>query len=129
MSLTGQLQAIGSRGYSLRWSTTPADRQDYETLVLDILDRAGAVVASDRRPVRVGGSVVTKDGGEMQRLAQVAWAEGITRTSPTPPTAEAPPLEIITEPVPVQEEAPHGEIPGYSIPDIHDVETQANDPV
>ena len=127
MSTTGQLQAIGSRGYSLRWSQAPSDRPDYATLVLEVMDRGGAVAFSDRRPIKTSGSVVTKEGEAVQRAAQIAWADEITRNPPVPPVAEAPPPESIAEPVPVQEEMPHGEEVSPSVSGLDDVE--AHDPV
>ena len=129
MSLTGQLQAIGSRGYSLQWSQEPSDRPDYTTLVLEVLDRGGAVAFSDRRPIKTSGSVVTKEGEAVQRVAQIAWADEITRHPPTPPIAEAPLPEIIAEPIPVQEEMPHGEEVSPGVPGVVDVEAQTDNPV
>lgn len=132
MSVTGKLQAIGSRGYSLLWSTAPADRPDYETLSLDILDRTGAIVATDCRPAKILGSVVAKEGVEAQRTAQIAWAEEVTRNPLTPPDAEPaepPAVAVIEEPVSVQEEIPHGEEISPPVSGVVDLEAQANDPV
>ena len=129
MSMTGQLQAIGSRGYTLRWSTAPADRQDYETLILDILDRGGVVVASDRRPIKVRGSIVTRDSEQVQRTAQIAWAEEITRTPPTSPVPESVETVVPEQPTPVSEGAPDGEALSPVVPDIIHVEAEAHDPV
>lgn len=126
--MIGQLQAIGSRGYSLRWSQAPADTPDYETLVLDILDRAGSVVASDRRPIKVWGSVVTKKGEEAQRAAQIAWAEEVTRHPLPPPAVDSPEPVAAEEPALTEEKKPDGEEIGGPVPSLSD-ETQADNPI
>ena len=129
MSTTGQLQAIGGRGYSLRWSTLPHDRQDYDILVLDLLDRAGSVVASDRRPIKVRGSVITRAGEEAQRAAQIAWAEELTRHPLLPPVVNPPEREAIEESIQPKEERPNGEEVSPPVPGVGDVEAEAHDPV
>ena len=122
MSLTGQLQAIGSRGYSLQWSQEPSDRPDYTTMVLEVLDRGGAVAFSDRRPIKTSGSVVTKEGEAVQRVAQIAWADEITRHPPTPPEPETVEAAVPEQPTPASEGAPNGEALSPVIPDILNVE-------
>ncbi len=135
MSLTGQLQAIGSRGYSLLWSITPLDRPDYATLVLDILDRAGVIVASDRRPTKASGSVITKDGEAVQRAAQIAWAEELTRNplflpqSRSGDPGETPDSGTAEETIHTEEERANGEALSPLVPDLNAVEAQADHPV
>ena len=134
MSMTGKLQAINSRGFSLRWLKESADHPDYETLVLDLLSREGVRVASYRKPVKVCGSVVTKESEEAQRAEFIAWAEELTRNPLflpqrfLSPLAETPPtLAVAEEPVHPMEEMPHGEEVSPGVSGLDDVE--AHDPV